>query len=179
MRYLILTLLLAACGSGSGQEPHTPETGVIVGGSIMRDLPLISYQGVTLTNLAIGGQTCIEAIAPLLKLPPQGLVLLNCGHNRFNPDAYRTAINRAVTWAQSTDSRLILLNLSPIPAFPERAQEIQELNAWTDSLPIEVYDFNEWASLYEGTEAFKRDGLHLTTLGYESLVAELFYGEPL
>jgi len=176
---LALTILsLTACGDGG---ETTYGDGLIVGDSIMASLPITTYQGVRMENLAQGGTHCVSAVDILVSAGPRDTVILGCGHNGFVPDLIKVQIERAIEHCRMNCRQLVLVNINPVLKYadktPERLAQTIELNAWIDEMGethnIQILDFFSWSMANQTTEMFY-DTLHPTPLGYEYLVSEVF-----
>lgn len=167
MKYLIPLLLLVGCGS-SGPEP--PLSGLIVGGSIMKGLKARHMGSYSMQNLAIGGQSCTEVMNALFNEVPPDLVIVNCGHNDFYPEIIKHDLYRLSLWSAQHQTKVLLLNLSPIDIFPERQSDIIALNQWMIGLEsnplIKVLDFYSYAERFNDDPELFPDGLHMTPLAY-------------
>lgn len=182
MKNLILLLTLAAltaCGSKNENDSYDPavyNTGLIVGDSVMRGLPLTEYKGLTMENLAVGGTHCSDALEVLKSSPPRRLVILGCGHNGTDPARVIPDIQEVIDWCSVNCGRLIIVNLNPVRSREGREAKVKVINEWLSMQDIEVLDFYHWSVRRQDPYFFK-DGLHPTAEGYQHLIQDLFLQE--
>jgi len=173
MRLLFILLLI-----GCSDKPNVAQDGgFIIGGSIMRSLPLSNYRGHEMENRGVSATSCTDAVEDLLEQEPRAVVIIGCGHNSFEPEQIKADFSKLIAWCTAHNVYLVIVNINPIPVFPERLESIIEINDWLDEQSVEVIDFFNWSLDHAGDGSFKDDGLHPSAIGYKQMITDLFEGE--